>query len=107
MKAVRLLCRPAFFVGDRSVTLISRLGTFSLLRGGRSRVSFFMNKFRKLGFISYNGKIEVHNSLLNAVLHDTPQLRMDQAEGGHVVDFIRCLQEYRKQTERTECRSFE
>ena len=36
----------------------------------RSRVSFFMNKFRKLGFISYNGTIRVHASLLNAVLHD-------------------------------------
>ena len=43
----------------------------------RSRVSFFMNKFRKLGFISYNGKIHVHNSLLNAVLHDKPALRTD------------------------------
>jgi hypothetical protein len=40
----------------------------------RSRVSFFMNKFRKLGFISYNGKIEVHNSLLNAVLYDKPEI---------------------------------
>ena len=47
-------------------TLAEMIGTT------RSRVSFFMNKFRKLGFISYNGKIEVHNSLLNAVLHDTP-----------------------------------
>ena len=36
----------------------------------RSRVSFFMNKFRKLGFIDYNGGLEVHNSLLNVVLHD-------------------------------------
>jgi CRP-like cAMP-binding protein len=36
----------------------------------RSRVSFFMNKFRDLGFIDYNGKIEVHGSLLNVVLHD-------------------------------------
>ena len=36
----------------------------------RSRVSFFMNKFRKLGFIDYNGGLEVHNSLLNIVLHD-------------------------------------
>jgi CRP/FNR family cyclic AMP-dependent transcriptional regulator len=44
----------------------------------RSRVSFFMNKFRKLGFISYNGKIEVHNSLLNAVLNDKPQLERDE-----------------------------
>jgi CRP-like cAMP-binding protein len=36
----------------------------------RSRVSFFMNKFRKLGFVSYNGRLEVHSSLLNVVLHD-------------------------------------
>jgi CRP/FNR family transcriptional regulator, cyclic AMP receptor protein len=36
----------------------------------RSRVSFFMNRFRKLGFVRYNGKIEVHSSLLNVVLHD-------------------------------------
>lgn len=43
-------------------TLAEMIGTT------RSRVSFFMNKFRKLGFISYNGKIEVHRSLLNAVL---------------------------------------
>ena len=36
----------------------------------RSRVNFFMNKFRKLGFIEYNGGLKVHNSLLNIVLHD-------------------------------------
>jgi hypothetical protein len=36
----------------------------------RSRVSFFMNKFRKLGFIEYNGGLSVHSSLLNVVLHD-------------------------------------
>ena len=36
----------------------------------RSRVSFFMNKFRKLGFIEYNDTIEIHNSLLNVVLRD-------------------------------------
>ncbi len=52
-------------------TLAEMIGTT------RSRVSFFMNKFRKLGFISYNGKIEVHNSLLHAVLHDKPQLKED------------------------------
>jgi CRP-like cAMP-binding protein len=40
----------------------------------RARVSFFMNKFRKLGFISYNGGIEVHSALLNAVLHDQPHI---------------------------------
>lgn len=41
----------------------------------RARVSSFMNKFRKLGFINYNGTLEVHNSLLNVVLHDNPHLR--------------------------------
>jgi CRP-like cAMP-binding protein len=50
-------------------TLAEMIGTT------RSRVSFFMNKFRKLGFISYNGKIEVHRSLLNAVLYDKPEIR--------------------------------
>jgi CRP/FNR family transcriptional regulator, cyclic AMP receptor protein len=41
----------------------------------RSRVSHFMNKFRKLGLISYNGHIEVNNSLLSAVLHEKPVLK--------------------------------
>ena len=36
----------------------------------RSRVSFFMNRFRKLGFLEYNGGLHVHSSLLNIVLHD-------------------------------------
>ena len=43
----------------------------------RSRVSYFMNKFRKLGFIEYNGALEIHNSLLNVVLHDNPRLRRE------------------------------
>jgi CRP/FNR family cyclic AMP-dependent transcriptional regulator len=41
----------------------------------RSRVSQFMNKFRKLGFIKYNGTMEVHSSLLSVVLHDQPHIR--------------------------------
>ncbi len=41
----------------------------------RSRINFFMNKFRRLGLIDYNGKIEVHRSLLNLVLHEAPALR--------------------------------
>jgi CRP-like cAMP-binding protein len=53
-------------------TLAEMIGTT------RSRVSFFMNKFRKKGFIDYNGKIEVHRSLLNAVLRDKPQIREDE-----------------------------
>jgi CRP/FNR family transcriptional regulator, cyclic AMP receptor protein len=52
-------------------TLADMIGTT------RSRVSFFMNKFRKLGLISYNGKIEVHSSLLNAVLYDKPEINRD------------------------------
>jgi CRP-like cAMP-binding protein len=36
----------------------------------RSRINFFMNRFRKMGFIEYNGGMEVHSSLLNVVLHD-------------------------------------
>ena len=51
-------------------TLAEMIGTT------RSRVSFFMNKFRKLGFIDYNGGIEVHSSLLNVVLHDQPQIKI-------------------------------
>ena len=49
-------------------TLAEMIGTT------RSRVSFFMNKFRKLGLIDYNGHIEVHRSLLNVVLHDHPSI---------------------------------
>src|SRR5580698_4922943 len=49
-------------------TLAEMIGTT------RSRVSFFMNKFRKLGLINYNGKIEINSSLLSAVLHDKPEL---------------------------------
>src|SRR6202162_4089381 len=53
-------------------TLAEMIGTT------RSRVSHFMNKFRKLGLIDYNGHIEVHNSLLSAVLHEKPQLKQDE-----------------------------
>jgi CRP/FNR family transcriptional regulator, cyclic AMP receptor protein len=51
-------------------TLADMIGTT------RSRVSFFMNKFRKLGLIDYNGSIEVHSSLLNVVLHEEPHIRI-------------------------------
>jgi CRP/FNR family transcriptional regulator, cyclic AMP receptor protein len=54
-------------------TLAEMIGTT------RSRVSSFMNKFRKLGLISYNGKIEIHNSLLNAVLHDKPEIKREKS----------------------------
>jgi CRP-like cAMP-binding protein len=50
----------------------------------RSRVSFFMNRFRKLGLIEYNGRIRVHKSLLNVVLHD--QLPEQNAEKSPIKD---------------------
>src|SRR5580704_10216039 len=50
-------------------TLAEMIGTT------RARVSFFMNKFRKMGFINYNGKLEVHSSLLNMVLHEKPEIK--------------------------------
>jgi CRP/FNR family cyclic AMP-dependent transcriptional regulator len=49
-------------------TLAEMIGTT------RARVSFFMNKFRKLGLINYNGHLEIHSSLLNVVLHDEPHI---------------------------------
>jgi CRP/FNR family cyclic AMP-dependent transcriptional regulator len=56
-------------------TLAEMIGTT------RSRVSFFMNKFRKLGFIHYNGGgLEVHSSLLNLVLHDEPHIETEQIQ---------------------------
>jgi CRP/FNR family cyclic AMP-dependent transcriptional regulator len=62
--------RPEPIVGKFSQeTLAEMIGTT------RSRVSFFMNKFRKLGFIEYNGKLEVHSSLLNMVLHEKPEIK--------------------------------
>jgi CRP-like cAMP-binding protein len=62
--------KPEPIVGKFSQeTLAEMIGTT------RSRVSFFMNKFRRLGFIEYNGKLEVHNSLLNVVLYDKPEIK--------------------------------
>jgi CRP-like cAMP-binding protein len=55
-------------------TLAQMIGTT------RARVSFFMNKFRKLGLIEYNGGIEVHSSLLNVVLHESPEVWGDALE---------------------------
>ena len=60
--------RPQAIVAKISQeTLAEMIGTT------RSRVSFFMNKFRRLGFIEYNGHLEVHSSLLSVVLHDDPR----------------------------------
>ena len=52
------------------ITKISQETLAEMIGTTRSRVSFFMNKFRKMGFIDYNGQLHVHSSLLNIVLHD-------------------------------------
>src|ERR1700692_727398 len=71
--------RPEPIVGKISQeTLAEMIGTT------RARVSFFMNRFRKLGFIEYNGKLEVHTSLLNMVLHDNPQIKKTESEAPSV-----------------------
>jgi len=77
-RLARLLLLLANFGKDGSPQAISpnisQATLAEMIGTTRSRVSFFMNKFRKLGLISYNGKIEVHNSLLNAVLYDKPEI---------------------------------
>ncbi len=80
-RLARLLLLLAKFGKEGSPTVISpnisQETLAEMIGTTRSRVSFFLNKFRKLGFISYNGKIEVHGSLLDAVLRDKPQLQRD------------------------------
>jgi len=56
------------------ITNISQETLAEMIGTTRSRVSFFMNKFRKLGLIHYNGGIQVHSSLLNLVLHEEPHI---------------------------------
>jgi CRP/FNR family cyclic AMP-dependent transcriptional regulator len=59
---------------ERIIAKVSQETLAEMIGTTRSRVSHFMNKFRKLGFIDYNGHLEVHSSLLNVVLHDQPQI---------------------------------
>jgi CRP/FNR family cyclic AMP-dependent transcriptional regulator len=72
-----LLLLANFGKEGRPVPIIAKISQETLaemIGTTRSRVSFFMNKFRELGLIDYNGHIEVHSSLLNVVLHDQPQI---------------------------------
>jgi CRP/FNR family transcriptional regulator, cyclic AMP receptor protein len=57
------------------ITKISQATLAEMVGTTRSRVNVFMNKFRELGFINYNGDLEIHNSLLSVILHDNPQIR--------------------------------
>jgi CRP/FNR family transcriptional regulator, cyclic AMP receptor protein len=73
-RLARILLLMAEFVkpGDPEKTIpkISQETLAEMIGTTRSRVSFFMNRFRNLGFIEYDGRIRVHKSLLNVVLHD-------------------------------------
>ena len=79
-RLARLLLLMANFGKERRpeqvIMKVSQETLAEMIGTTRSRVSFFMNKFRKLGFIDYSGgpsgRLEVHSSLLNMVLHDTP-----------------------------------
>jgi len=55
---------------ENVIPKISQEALAEMIGTTRSRVSFFMNRFRKMGFIHYNGGLQVHSSLLNVVLHD-------------------------------------
>jgi CRP/FNR family transcriptional regulator, cyclic AMP receptor protein len=59
---------------EPTIATVSQETLAEMIGTTRSRVSFFMNKFRKLGLINYNGNIEVHSSLLNVVLHEEPHI---------------------------------
>ncbi len=73
-RLARILLLLAHFgketIPDAVVPHISQETLAEMIGSTRSRVSFFMNRFRKLGFIQYNGGLKVHSSLLNVVLHD-------------------------------------
>ena len=73
-RLARILLLLAHFgkdtIPDAVVPQISQETLAEMIGTTRSRVSFFMNRFRKLGFIQYNGGLKVHASLLNVVLHD-------------------------------------
>ena len=80
-RLARLLLLMANFGKDGKAepikTKINQATLAEMIGTTRSRVSTFMNKFRKLGFIDYNGDIYVHNSLLNVLLYDDPEMRRD------------------------------
>jgi CRP/FNR family transcriptional regulator, cyclic AMP receptor protein len=79
-RLARLLLLLANFGKDeKPEPILTKIGQETLaemIGTTRSRVSSFMNKFRRLGFIDYNGSIEVHSSLLNVVLHDEPHVEI-------------------------------
>ena len=65
---------------EQVIAKISQETLAEMIGTTRSRVSSFMNKFRELGFIDYNGHLEVHSSLLNVVLHDEPHINLKREQ---------------------------
>ena len=85
-----LLLMAEFGQTDAPQTMIPKVSQETLaemIGTTRSRVSFFMNRFRKMGFIDYNGRIHVHRSLLNVVLHDHSQAEEDEAREYRASEF--------------------
>jgi CRP/FNR family cyclic AMP-dependent transcriptional regulator len=66
------------------ITKVTQETLAELIGTTRSRVSFFLNKFRKLGFISYNGTMEIHSSLLSVVLYDQPHITDKTSGSGNI-----------------------
>jgi CRP/FNR family cyclic AMP-dependent transcriptional regulator len=69
---------------QRIIENISQQALADMIGTTRSRVNQFMNKFRKLGFIDYNGHLEVHSSLLDVVLRDHPHIADDPSAAGNL-----------------------
>jgi CRP-like cAMP-binding protein len=73
-RLARILLLLAHFGKERkpevAIPKISQETLAEMVGTTRGRVNFFMNKLRKLGFVRYNGELEIHRSLLNVVLHD-------------------------------------
>jgi CRP-like cAMP-binding protein len=72
-RLARVLLLLANYEKNRQDVLVPNINQQTLAKmigTTRSRVNYFMNKFRRLGFIEYNGQIKVHHSLLGVVLHD-------------------------------------
>jgi CRP/FNR family cyclic AMP-dependent transcriptional regulator len=78
MRLARALLLLANYGGSEPIPIkMSQEMLAEMIGTTRARVSHFMNKFRKLGLIEYNGKIEIQKALLNYVLHDQPQINSD------------------------------
>jgi CRP-like cAMP-binding protein len=76
---------------DHLIPPITQETLGEMIGTSRSRVSFFMNRFRKLGLIEYNGRIRVHKSLLNVVLHDEFTERNPERPSGSATPRVRSM----------------